>query len=329
MAICYLGAIASFQSSIAYAQTFTAYGDGRFVLFDGPILSNADVRFQRFLDAHSNVVGVRLHSSGGVVVASVGIANEVARRRLSTFISEEDECASACAIVFFAGHDRLVRGRLGVHQMDDRGRANASALQFVLADVLDAFERFGVHWEISQKMLTTPPSRMYWIPRHEIEKFSLNRDLPDDAPAASPRSISTHEFADYPTTRYLAGSPQIPDFAGTARDYRYYRTRLTDGARAGVNFAGHYRLIEIGCGTSCRFAYLIDLRTGEISPFPYGGEEQYQMKLLYSPDSRLVKARWTASDDRGCIEEDLSIEDREWVILERRSVPKVESFCDY
>lgn len=45
---------------------------------------------------------------------------------------------------------------------------------------------------------------------------------------------------------------------------RTYRTRLTDGVKGGVNFAGHYIIIGWGCGTGCTNGSVIDARTGNV-----------------------------------------------------------------
>lgn len=320
----------------AFSQDFHAIGGGRFALIDGVIERDSDERFNAFLASNPGVIGVRLNSPGGVVVSAITMAEEISRRRMSTFIAEDGLCASACSILFFAGHDRLVIGRLGVHQMDDGGRGNASTLQFVLADQLDAFQRFDVPWELTRKMLTTPPWDMYWVTPGDIETFALNRDLPGEALGASALgaepipSQSASSFTEYPSLTFLSGSPQLPDFSGRDVDYRMYRTRIREGAAQGVNFAGHYSVIEIGCGTYCRFAFVVDLRTGQVGSFPYGGEEQYQMGMLFSPDSRLLKVRWSDGWDKDtCTEKDLLIEELKWRELGERSTPAVNGLCSY
>lgn len=40
--------------------------------------------------------------------------------------------------------------------------------------------------------------------------------------------------------------------------------------KAGPNFGGHFTLVEIGCGSSCIFAFLIDARNGRVVDFPLG-----------------------------------------------------------
>lgn len=321
----------------AWGQEYRIIGDGRFAEISGPIEPNSAERFRSFLGSNPGILGLRLNSPGGVVVSALAMAEEISSRRLSTYIGPEDICASACSILFFAGHDRLVVGRLGIHQMDDGGRTNASVLQFVLADQLDAFERFGVPWPLTRQMLITPPSEMYWVPEHEIESFGLNRDLPGDALPVSVATAPGPEhagagpsFTDVPARKFLSGAPRLPDFGGRDADYRMYRTRIREGAAEGVNFAGHYAMIEIGCGTSCRFAFIVDLQTGQVGSFPYGGEEQYQMGMLYSPESRLLKVRWAESwDSDDCIEKDMLIEGLEWQEIGERKTPSVNGLCSY
>lgn len=66
-----------------------------------------------------------LGSPGGDLDAGIAIAELVALRGLVTQVPEEASCASACALIFFAGKERILDGRLGVHQF----RTVASSLQ--------------------------------------------------------------------------------------------------------------------------------------------------------------------------------------------------------
>ncbi len=97
------------------------------------------------------------------------------------------------------------------------------------------------------------------------------------------------QFADYPVKTRLKGKPVLPKFTG---DTAQFRTRIRNGMKDGPNFAGHFSLIEIGCGGSCIFTFLIDARTGKVVDFPLGGEEFYQLQLKYRLDSTLLQADW-------------------------------------
>ncbi|QIE47760.1 hypothetical protein G5B38_19250 (plasmid) [Pseudohalocynthiibacter aestuariivivens] len=150
------------------------------------------------------------------------------------------------------------------------------------------------------------------------------------AGASSGAADSPARFGDYPATEMLNGAARNPDFSGRDKSHRSMRTRIREGVAAGMNFGGHYTLIEIGCGGSCRFAKVVDLRTGEVGNFPYGGEEQYQMMISYRPASRLVKARWKGDwDSPDCTEVDVIIEGMDWRVVREARAPQVNGYCDY
>jgi hypothetical protein len=63
----------------------------------------------------------------------------------------------------------------------------------------------------------------------------------------------------------------------------------------GVNFAGSLAMVEVGCGTNCRFAFAGDVRNGQVFSFPIGGEDYYSLDLQFRPESRAVVAYWQAN----------------------------------
>ena len=74
---------------------------------------------------------------------------------------------------------------------------------------------------------------------------------------------------DGPTPRF--GDYTEPVFKGraaalklTTPQSRAYRTRLREGARRAVNFAGHYKLHTWSCGTGCLQTAFIDAKTGGV-----------------------------------------------------------------
>src|SRR2546423_8261349 len=58
----------------------------------------------------------------------------------------------------------------------------------------------------------------------------------------------------------------------SAKGANTFRTRLREGAKEGVNFAGHYTLVEWGCGAGCLDVGIIDVKTGTVYfPAELGG----------------------------------------------------------
>src|SRR6476620_8648893 len=45
---------------------------------------------------------------------------------------------------------------------------------------------------------------------------------------------------------------------------RNYRTNLRNAAKEGVNFAGHFVVVNWGCGTNCSETAIIDGRSGKV-----------------------------------------------------------------
>jgi hypothetical protein len=84
---------------------------------------------------------VHLNSAGGRLGEAVKIVRLITRRKLDTYTSAT--CASACAVVFAAGHERYLRrgARLGFHRGIFAGAENAEAMKRLLlsAGIAPAF----------------------------------------------------------------------------------------------------------------------------------------------------------------------------------------------
>jgi len=78
-----------------------------------------------------------------------------------------------------------------------------------------------------------------------------------DLPAQPPR------FGQYPAGPRWQGKPARPDVRSHPRS-RMFRTMIRQGAKSGVNFAGHYSIVTWGCGTGCRGLAVVDLATGRV-----------------------------------------------------------------
>ncbi|MBM2294120.1 hypothetical protein JQX09_19515 [Sulfitobacter pseudonitzschiae] len=328
-----VSAIFALISSAAFGQSFgnfTVFPEDGVVVLSGSIDSDSPQDFDLALAAAGEIKMVVLRSPGGVVVSALTIAATIKQRQLVTFVEERQNCASACSIIFFAGEQRVALGELGVHQMSSSGSSSLAGLQFVLADVLSAFDAFDVDDRVMQKMLRTPANDMYYFTTAEKEAWGIDRFS-----ALTPEPVRS-TFADFPPERYYSGPSVLPDFNGRDKNFRSYRTRIRDGAVSGVNFAGRFSVVEIGCGTSCRFAFVVDVSNGKVFTFPYGGEEQYQLGLVYSTDSRLMRATWReaywtadqSKDTDTCISQDILWTGSGFeVVSERAFEIKKSSYC--
>lgn len=72
---------------------------------------------------------------------------------------------------------------------------------------------------------------------------------------------------------------------------RSFRTRLRNVAAEGANFAGHYALVNWGCGTECQGSLLVDVRTGKVVGLKGSDEPLATARgVAFRIDSRLLIA---------------------------------------
>ena len=102
------------------------------------------------------------------------------------------------------------------------------------------------------------------------------------------------------TVPVYRGPRARPDFTGEGKQYLYYRTAISNGFKENPIAAGHYVVITVGCGTSCTFHWVGDVRAGKIMPFPVGGEDYPQTEIITQPDARLVIVKWGDYGDNDC-----------------------------
>jgi hypothetical protein len=145
-------------------------------------------------------------------------------------------------------------------------------------------------------------------------------------------------FDDFPVKKIWKGKPAAPKLN---KDDRFFRTRIRLGAKAPVQFAGHYTLPGWGCGTSCEAFVIVDSITGRVvydgpavsdPPFTWIDEhpaESYE-RIEFRPSSRLLKIN-------GCLNEEIcGFYDYEMVdgkglkLIRKELLPKhYQPECDY
>ena len=114
-------------------------------------------------------------------------------------------------------------------------------------------------------------------------------------------------FEDYPAALY-SGPRAEPDFSGEQSGYLEYETRVRDAARQAPDFAGRQVATQVGCGTGCRWGFLVDVQTGVLTDLPLGGEEYPYLAYEHRADSRLLRTRWEIravdQEEAGCMRQD-------------------------
>lgn len=84
----------------------------------------------------------------------------------------------------------------------------------------------------------------------------------EPAPTQTPGTTPMERFENYPAKTIYKGKPAKINFVKNPK-LREYRTALRESIREGANFAGHYRVTEVGCGTACQLIFVLDTKTGQ------------------------------------------------------------------
>jgi hypothetical protein len=112
----------------------------------------------------------------------------------------------------------------------------------------------------------------------------------------SATTVAVPQFDQYKVNKIYKGKPAVPVLR-TPED-REYRTRIREGAKVGPNFAGHYTVIDIGCGTECASFIIVDAANGRVFS---GAQKEYTCAPIFKVDSRLLTTDvCTGAIQKGC-----------------------------
>jgi hypothetical protein len=115
---------------------------------------------------------VVIDGPGGILEEALLIGQEVRRRHLSTLVSSNRQCASACAVVFLSGRTRYVGSgaAIGLHSASYAdGRVDPEATA-VMADYLRGV---GVPSATLKRMARTMPSDIRWLTKAEQKAIGI------------------------------------------------------------------------------------------------------------------------------------------------------------
>lgn len=108
-----------------------------------------------------------------------------------------------------------------------------------------------------------------------------------DLPANAPR------FSQFAVGSIYRGRPAAPDVTSDPES-RMFRTMIRMGAKRGPNFAGHYTIVEWGCGAGCRMIAIVDAASGKVfHPANLGTVDNSNIAYdeLEPPEGDLIKFR--------------------------------------
>ncbi|SRR6266404_2565389 len=97
-------------------------------------------------------------------------------------------------------------------------------------------------------------------------------------------------FEDLPVGKRFTGKPAPVLLA--SRDARRFRTSVREHASDPPNFAGHYVVVDIGCGAACVQFFIVDSITGRVFTPPFYlvwglMDDQQELVSQYQPQYRV------------------------------------------
>jgi hypothetical protein len=146
-------------------------------------------------DGGHPITAIVLNSPGGNLVASVALAKLVRERNFITIVGPGATCASACFLVFAAGHVKYAdyTSFLGVHSVADKGglqTTDSRTATFAFARIIEAL---GTPAQVVDKLLATPPQQIVQLTASDLRGMGVimtgNKARKTDPPRRAPPAL--------------------------------------------------------------------------------------------------------------------------------------------
>jgi hypothetical protein len=152
------------------------------LVIEGDILMKDDQKFADLIkEKNVKMAVVKLDSPGGMFIPGHAIGKIIRERGYSTYVGENGECASVCALMWLAGSTRQysAKAKIGFHGaylMDKRGnilgassRANALIGGF--------YARLGLSDEAIMQMTSASANDIWWLTADSAKKYDVKATL--------------------------------------------------------------------------------------------------------------------------------------------------------
>ncbi|TRD00565.1 hypothetical protein FJV76_03830 [Mesorhizobium sp. WSM4303] len=121
---------------------------------------------------------------------------------------------------------------------------------------------------------------------------------------------STLRFEDFPAKIFQKKAAKNIQIHPNDSWVKAVKPDIREAMKHGADFAGHFSVVLVNCGTACIAARMIDLRTGQLFWIPGG----YQLDLEYHVGSRLMRVAWVEpSENAVCVRQDFEWTGRKFV----------------
>ena len=153
------------------------------VFFQGPILLDEIDDIISQLDEKKPKL-ILLNSIGGNILGALRFAKYVRKNQMNTWIAHKQTCASACALVFLAGTQRLSEGNLIVHQYlppAEQGNEKIAmdaawiSVQKIIGETITLLNSFGTPRFVFERIFSSP--NLYAFTKAEMAELNTVSSL--------------------------------------------------------------------------------------------------------------------------------------------------------
>lgn len=173
-------------TQFANAMDFSHYigKSGQVLIYaEGDINEGDADKLERYLNNFKNrKIYVILDSDGGYVIEALRIGLLININNANTVVgtkrNKRAHCASACALAFFGGHNRIImdNGLLGVHQMRSEAknaRESEIAAQVATSHIYNYADAVNMPREVLKVMFKTPSNDMFYISPNDARSIGI------------------------------------------------------------------------------------------------------------------------------------------------------------
>jgi hypothetical protein len=136
------------------------------IVLNGDITPGTPAEFEEARKRRPEATTLILASHGGDLNTAIRMGFELQTMGMATWVMRGSWCASACAVLFFAGSPRIVDGELGVHQPEHSS-------QDIKHATYRSLMALGMPPAIFDSMWNTPHTDIYVLSDDELRAFGL------------------------------------------------------------------------------------------------------------------------------------------------------------
>ncbi len=123
----------------------------------------------------------------------------------------------------------------------------------------------------------------------ERERAEKSKAEYSDVNSSTPKGL---QFKDFIAPEEKVSITNEAEYSEPGSKWYSHHKEFHDTVINGVNFAGHYAIKRLECGSKCVSVFVIDLKDGRVNKTSLGGEGVVSFNADWRTNSTLLKAHW-------------------------------------